>query len=125
MEAPMPEVKEYEAGTPSWVDLGSPDIDASAAFYGGLFGWTFTPAGPVEETGGYGMLTLNGKNVAGLGPHMDTSRPPSWNTYVSVADIEATTARVEAHRGTIVIPPMAVMTAGKMAVFVDPSGAPI
>ena len=43
----------YANGIPSWVDLGSPDPDASAAFYGDLFGWTTTEPGPVEETGGY------------------------------------------------------------------------
>ena len=26
----------YANGTPSWIDLGSPDNDASAAFYGEL-----------------------------------------------------------------------------------------
>jgi predicted enzyme related to lactoylglutathione lyase len=121
----MPEVKEYEPGTPSWVDLGSPDIDASVAFYGGVFGWTFESAGPVEETGGYGMFSLDGKTVAGIGPQMNLDQPPYWNMYISVADIEATAARVEAHGGTIVVPPMDVMTAGKMAVFLDSVGAPV
>jgi predicted enzyme related to lactoylglutathione lyase len=30
----------YEPGTPSWVDLGTPDVDGAAAFYGELFGGT-------------------------------------------------------------------------------------
>ena len=64
----MPEFSEYPPGTPSWVDLGSPDVDASARFYGGLFGWEAAEAGPPEETGGYRMFTLRGKQVAGLGP---------------------------------------------------------
>src|SRR5215207_3678136 len=121
----MPEVKEYEAGTPSWIDLGSPDIEASTAFYGGLFGWKFESAGPVEETGGYGMFTLNGLNVAGSGPQMNADQPPYWTMHVSVGDIEATTARVEGHNGTILGPPMEGMSAGKMAVYVDSVGAPV
>ena len=63
----MPEFSEYPPGTPSWVDLGSPDVDASARFYGELFGWQAAEAGPPEETGGYRMFTLRGKQVAGLG----------------------------------------------------------
>ena len=51
----------YAHGTPDWVDIGSPDIDASAAFYGGLFGWTTTEPGPVEETGGYRMFLKDGR----------------------------------------------------------------
>ena len=27
------------AGVPGWVDLGSPDLDATKRFYGELFGW--------------------------------------------------------------------------------------
>ncbi len=32
----MAETTTYAPGVPCWVDLGSPDIDASVAFYGGL-----------------------------------------------------------------------------------------
>ena len=45
----MPEVSEHTPGTPSWVDLSSPDPDAAARFYEGLFGWQATETGPVEE----------------------------------------------------------------------------
>jgi predicted enzyme related to lactoylglutathione lyase len=34
------ETEGFEHGIPSWVDLGTPDIDAAAGFYGDLFGWT-------------------------------------------------------------------------------------
>ena len=29
-----------EPGTPSWVGLSSPDLEASKRFYGDLFGWS-------------------------------------------------------------------------------------
>ena len=32
----------YPDGVPCWIDARQPDPDAAAAFYGGLFGWTFT-----------------------------------------------------------------------------------
>ena len=60
----MPERTSYEPGTPSWVDLGTSDLDASRAFYGELFGWTADEPGPVEETGGYTMFRKDGKLVA-------------------------------------------------------------
>jgi len=119
----MPEMSHYEPGTPSWVDVSSPDTAASAEFYGALFGWTFEPAGPVEETGGYAMFTIGGKHVAGIGPQMDPSQPVSWTAYVSVSDAEATAARVEADGGGIIVAPMQVMTAGTMAIFTDRNGA--
>ena len=33
------EMTKYEHGVPSWVDLGTPDIEKAAAFYSELFGW--------------------------------------------------------------------------------------
>jgi predicted enzyme related to lactoylglutathione lyase len=120
----MAEMKEYEPGTPSWVDLGSPDIDASSAFYGALFGWSAESTGTVEDTGGYRMFTLNGKNVAGLGPQMNPGSP-FWTTYVSVADADATAKAITAAGGTTLVEPMTVLESGRMAVFVDAVGAPI
>ena len=35
----MPEFTSHSHGTPSWVDLMSPDVDASKAFYSSVFGW--------------------------------------------------------------------------------------
>ena len=57
----MPERTSYEPGVPSWVDLSTPDFDASASFYGTLFGWDVEAAGLPEETGGYAMFKRNGR----------------------------------------------------------------
>ena len=38
---------DYAPGTPSWVELSSPDPDASAAFYRDVLGWSATEPGPV------------------------------------------------------------------------------
>jgi predicted enzyme related to lactoylglutathione lyase len=119
----MPEVSEHAPGTPSWVDLASPDPDASARFYGGLFGWDAPEAGPVEETGGYRMLRREGKNVAGLGPTQAPDQPAMWTTYVSTDDAEAVAAKVREAGGQVVMEPFDVLGAGRMAVFVDPAGA--
>jgi predicted enzyme related to lactoylglutathione lyase len=119
----MPEVSEYAPGTPSWVDLASPDPEASARFYGGLFGWTATDPGPVEESGGYRMLQRDGRNVAGLGPTQAESQPAMWTTYVATDDADGVAARVREAGGQILMEPFDVLGAGRMAVFADPAGA--
>ena len=111
----------YANGTPSWVDLGSPDIDASAAFYSGLFGWTTTEPGPVEETGGYRMFMQDGKTVAGLGPAQN-DQPIVWTTYLAVDDADKTAELVKSNGGMVFVEPFDVMDAGRMAIFADPSG---
>jgi predicted enzyme related to lactoylglutathione lyase len=108
-------------GTPSWVDLSSPDLSGAKAFYGALFGWTATEGSP--EAGGYCIFQKHGKNVAGLGPIMDPAQPPAWMTYVSVQDADATMAKVTAAHGTVLVAPMDVLDVGRMAVFTDTTGA--
>jgi predicted enzyme related to lactoylglutathione lyase len=116
----MTEATSHAPGIPSWIDLTTPDLDASKAFYTALLGWEAQTA-EMAEAGGYTMITKDGKSVAGMMPGDD--RPPSWMTYVSTDDIDATTEKVRAAGGTVVVEPMQVMTAGRMAVYVDPTGA--
>ncbi len=114
-------VQSYESGRPCWADLSSPDIERSAQFYGGLFGWE-VPEGS-EEFGGYRSCTLNGSTVAGMMPLMDPAQPVVWSTYVAVTDATATQATVEAAGGTVMVPAMPVGDLGSMGVFIDPFGA--
>jgi predicted enzyme related to lactoylglutathione lyase len=114
------EMTEYVPGTPSWVDLGTADIAAALAFYSGLFGWECEDQG--EDAGHYTMCRLRGKNVAAISGQQNPG-PPLWTTYVSVADADATAKKVAANGGTTLVEPFDVFDAGRMAVFMDPSGA--
>jgi predicted enzyme related to lactoylglutathione lyase len=118
----MPERTSYAPGTPSWVDLGSPDTGASAAFYGEMFGWT-AAMDPRPEAGGYGMFTIRDKNVAGIGPQMNPGMPPFWAVYLTVADADETAAKVTANGGTVVVAPMDIFDAGRMCVAQDSVGS--
>jgi predicted enzyme related to lactoylglutathione lyase len=111
----------YEPGTPSWVDVSAKDVKATAAFYSGLFGWEFQDAGP--DAGGYGMFTLGGKTVAGIGPLQAEGQPPAWTTYVSTDSADAAVGRIQEAGGAVFMPPMDVMDAGRMAIAADPTGA--
>jgi len=110
----------YEPGTPSWVDIGVPDMDAAVAFYGELFGWTFDEG--AEETGGYRQAFVGDKSVAGFGPKMDPG-PPFWATYIATDSADETAEKVKAAGGQVVVEPMDVMEFGRMAVFADDTGA--
>ena len=119
----MAEITTYQPGTPSWVDFGSPDIDASIGFYGGLFGWEVPEAENSEQTGGYRQALKDGKPAGGMMPLMQEGQPSAWTTYISVEDAEATAAAVKESGGTVMAEPMEVMELGKMAIFADPGGA--
>lgn len=116
----------YEPGTPSWVELsGTPDVDASASFYGALFGWEMPELPNSAELGGYRRAKKDGQDVAGVSPPMQDDQPCVWATYVSVADAAATVAKAGEAGGQTIVAPMDVMDLGKMAVLTDSSGAVI
>jgi predicted enzyme related to lactoylglutathione lyase len=120
----MSERTSYTPGTPCWVELsGTPDIEASAAFYRSLFGWEIPELPNSAELGGYRRAKKHGKDVAGVSPRMQPGQPTVWGTYVSVEDAEATLAKVAETGGEPVTQPMDVVGLGTMAVFTDPTGA--
>lgn len=116
----MTNIDQILPGRTTWIDMGSPDPAASAAFYSALFGWEVQDLGP--EAGGYHMASVGGRFVAGLGPQQSPDQP-YWTTYFGVESAEAAVAAISAAGGTVIMPAMDVMGAGRMAVAMDPTGA--
>ncbi|MGY1839807.1 MULTISPECIES: VOC family protein [unclassified Modestobacter] len=112
----------WPPGTPCWVDLGTPDVDAARSFYAAFLDWTHRDPGP--DSGGYLMCLKDGHEAAGLGPQQDPADPPRWTTYFATDDADATAARVTAAGGAVLAPPMDVGPAGRMAIAADPQGNP-
>jgi uncharacterized protein len=104
----------YPPGVPCWVDNLVADVEQALRFYGALFGWEFDGPGP----GDYYLAKVRGRDVAGV-----ASAPPGvsagWNTYVSVASADETAAAA----GRVVVEPLDVLPAGRVAALEDPSGA--
>lgn len=124
----MPERTGYAHGVPSWVDLGTTDVEGAKAFYQAVFGWD-TMDVPTDQGVPYTMCSRDGKAVAGMGPvppdQQEAGMPPFWNTYVNVDDLDATVAKVAEAGGTTVMGPMDVMDTGRLAFITDPTGAAI
>ncbi|MGD9571959.1 MAG: VOC family protein [Thermoleophilia bacterium] len=121
----MGERTEYAPGLFCWADLSTTDPDAARAFYGTVLGWEGQAGDP--EFGGYSVMSLDGSAVAGIAPQLPEQREagvlPSWLSYVSVEDADATAAAAEAAGGTVVAPGFDVSELGRMAVLADPQGA--
>ena len=118
----MAERDGYDPGTPSWVDLTTPDLEGALRFYGGVFGWEFEDAG--AEAGHYHQALVRGRRVAGLGPAQPGGPPTAyWTTYLSGTDVDAHAAAITTAGGTVMFGPMEVMGQGRMLIAVDPEGA--
>ncbi|SFC54437.1 VOC family protein [Streptomyces aidingensis] len=121
---------DYVPGSACWVELGTPDVRAAAQFYGDLFGWEFQPLGPeggehsrTAAGRGYGLLTLDGRVAAGLGPLPEAQARSAWLLCFSSPDAEATARAVAAAGGRVARQPVDVPADGRMAWCTDPAGA--
>ena len=113
----------YPPGTFSWVDLNTPDQEASKRFYGELFGWEYEDRDAAPGVV-YTMAFVGGEAVAALSPPPPGDEsPPHWNNYVTVDDVDESAARAADLGGTVVVGPFDVLQAGRMAVLQDPTGA--
>lgn len=121
----METITKYAHGAFSWIELGTNDQEAAKQFYTGLFGWTANDQ-PMGDGINYTMLHLDGKPVAGLyrvPPEMGL--PPRWTSYVTVDNVDATTAQVEPLGGTVIEQPFDAADFGRMSLLQDPTGATI
>ena len=110
----------YEHGTFSWTDLATPDARASKDFYGGLFGWDFED-NPIPDDGVYVMARIGDRAAAAMFETSD--RHPAWASYVTVDDLDGTTARARELGANVLAEPFDVMDVGRMSTIQDPAGA--
>jgi predicted enzyme related to lactoylglutathione lyase len=104
-------------GAMTWNDLLTPDADASARFYEGLFGWS---AEELPDAGGYRVIR-NGERMNG-GMLPSTQSPPSWLPYFGHEDVDRLVEEVgdlggQVHNGPVRMPQ------GSIAMLGDPQGA--
>ena len=114
----MTRARTYPLGVTCWVDVESPDVEATKQFYAGLLGWTFTRATPPEAPFQYAIAELDGQDAAGVGGPADSA----WNTYVAVDDIDAAVLSVARAGGSVVSPPADAGEGGRAAACADPLG---
>lgn len=101
-----------------------PDPRAALGFYRALFGWDAIGPGPMPGGGEYFVARLNGADVAGIAtlPPGGIAQP-AWTTHVRVDELEASIGRVRAAGGRVIVEPLDVQPAGRIAVVEAPTGA--
>lgn len=98
-------------GTPTWLDLGVPDVDKAKDYYATVFGWDF------EDSALGTRCLLRGLPVAGLheGDH-------EWRVHLATDDCDASAVLVEKNGGTVVEAPHEVGDLGRAALVTDSVG---
>jgi predicted enzyme related to lactoylglutathione lyase len=110
-----------DVGSLTMNQLNTSDPQAAQAFYGALFGWTFTQVAEGEQEF---WSIANGDRLNG--GMMPTPRgweiPSHWLAYFTVGDIDAAVAQIRDLGGGVSIGPVPI-PAGRIAVATDPQGA--
>ncbi len=110
-------------GTPTWIDLGVPDLDRAKAFYRALFGWEYEERS--AATGPFTLCLLRGQRVAAL-RHVtaaDAEGESWWHVHLATDDCDRTAKQIVVSGGTVLVPPADVADLGRTAVVADPTGA--
>ena len=116
-----PLARTYPAGVTSWIEVTQPDVEAAAAFYGGLFDWELEDV-PTDVPARSLVATVGGLDVAAIsGP----DQRAAWATYVAVDDADAVAAAMVDLGATLVAGPEDNGPAGRAATLRDPQGAEI
>jgi uncharacterized protein len=101
-----------------WNELQARDLDAAKKFYPALFPWT------MKESPEYTEWHIGQKAIGGLMTSNAPEPVPSfWMPYFSVADCDASVAKVQSLGGQAIVPPFDAGNIGRMAVLADPQGA--
>ncbi len=112
-------------GAFSWDELMTSDPEAAIAFSTGLLGRS-TQKMPMPG-GDYHVVKVGDVSVGGVMAMPFEAKaggmPPSWGSYVTVADVDATTRKAIEPGGRVVHGPQDIPGVGRMAVIVDPQGA--
>jgi predicted enzyme related to lactoylglutathione lyase len=108
-----------EPGALCWNELASPDVDASASFYGDLFGWSAERAEGSPMT--YLTIRNDGRMNGGI-REANEGEPPNWSPYFAVEDVEASLSRAEELGGAALMDAMEFGPA-KIGAVQDPQNA--
>ncbi|HYM42678.1 MAG TPA: VOC family protein [Steroidobacteraceae bacterium] len=110
------------AGVFSWHELATTDVAAALRFYGELFGWSKGPGHDMGAMGIYQIFERFGVQVGGICNVQGPATPPSWLSYVQVADSGRAVSAAKGAGGRLLHGPMEVPGGSWIALFMDPQG---
>ncbi|MGH3620323.1 MAG: VOC family protein, partial [Sciscionella sp.] len=109
-------------GTPCWLEIATPDADATKRFYGSIFGWEFEES---ADTAGspYTVATLFGEPVCGIvaaaGPILD------WTLYLVTSDLDWAQNEAVRFGGAIIGGTQQLPGVGTKMLFDDAGGSTV
>ncbi|PYQ27096.1 MAG: VOC family protein [Acidobacteria bacterium] len=123
----MANLESHEPGTFCWIELGTSDPIAAKQYYTSLFDWTTNENDMGPDMGIYYIFQKNGRDCAAMYKQGADQQgvPPNWMSYVNVVNADESTERAKSLGANVMAGPFDVNDFGRMAVMMDPQGAPV
>ncbi len=121
----MSEEGRPEIGAIAWTDLTVPNAEEVRDFYAGVIGWKAEEL----DVHGYDDFVMNtpdgGEAAAGIchARGVNADLPPQWLIYITVKDLDASTARCTELGGKVLTEIKSAGARGRYCVVEDPAGA--
>ncbi|MFD4412129.1 MULTISPECIES: VOC family protein [unclassified Streptomyces] len=120
-----------EPGTVSWIELYTTNAAAAKDFYRAVLSWETRdmPMGPdivyaIAGPAGGGEATMHGGIMQLPEENVQRGSTSEWHPYFEVEDCDAVVARAQELGATVIIPAVDAEGVGRLAMFLDPFGAP-
>ncbi len=117
--APPPGPKPAQGGF-SWHELATTDVAGALRFYGELFGWRKGRGHDMGAMGVYQIFEHGGEPVGGMCRPGAPNTPPSWLSYVSVADSNRAVIAAKGAGARLLHGPVEVPGGSWIALLLDP-----
>ena len=94
-----------ETGSVTWNEIMTRDYDRAKAFYGAVFGYSFTELG--DGNFQYSTVDVDGRAVGGIGvlpPEAPKEVPSHWRVYFAVEDADEALTKAQSLGGVIIRP---------------------
>ena len=112
------------AGKFVWCEWMGADLDAAAAFYRHVVGWTIGDPGMADFRYLVGAVGQHGVSGLMATPPGAEGTPPCWTGYILVENVDAAAQKLKAAAGHVMREPMDIPNVGRFAIVADPQGAP-
>ncbi len=114
-----------DPGCLTWNELSTTDVERAKSFYADLFGWSYDEVGSAEMP--YTTIRNGDRMNGGIRPLGEQEQqmgvPPNWMPYFTSAALDQSAARVGELGGTVMVGPMSILQASRIAIARDPQGA--
>ena len=98
-----------------YLEIVTPDAEASCDFYGQTYGWRFEKMAP--ELGGAFVAALSNGSLCGIRAPMHELEKPTVRTYVRVTDIYASIQKAGELGAVVALEPTEIPGRGMIAIY--------